>query len=96
MVACLPELDQVEQQQQSNNIIARLSPQDTPSPPPPAMGTTSTTTPIYARVNPNHKRDAAINRTNNNNFTSTFAPIVSSSGDLQQTSVTGRMGKRIS
>jgi len=36
------------------------------------MGTTATTTTaIYARVNPNLKRD----KTNNNNFSSTFAPI---------------------
>merc|ERR1712241_702788 len=64
-MACLPELDQ-----DSNN--SKRSPQETPSPPPaPNPPMTTTTTAIYARVNPNLKRD----KTNNNNFSSTFAPI---------------------
>ena len=62
-MACLPE------DQDSNS---KRSPQETPSPPPaPNPPMTTTTTAIYARVNPNLKRD----KTNNNNFSSTFAPI---------------------
>lgn len=81
-MACLPE-DHLD----SSTSKSRRSPQETPSPPPappgitnpPPVTNTSTTTPttmmsttaIYARVNPNLKRD----KTNNNNFSSTFAPI---------------------
>jgi len=57
-MACLPEGDNL-----SNSVTG------TPSPPPaPTLSAMASTTAIYARVNPNLKRD----KTNNNNFTSTF------------------------
>merc|ERR1712029_191478 len=58
-MACLPE---------SEDRLSNPATNMTPSPPPPTPPTTSTTA-IYARVNPNLKRD----KTNNNNFTSTFS-----------------------
>ena len=88
-MACLPE-DQLEQSSSvsGNFLNKQRSPQETPSPPPaPRLGgvppspnpvVTTTTTAIYARVNPNLKRD----KTNNNNFSSsTFAPIHSMTTD---------------
>ena len=63
-MACLPE-DRL-----SNNVSG-----STPSPPPPVLDPPmSSTTAIYARVNPNMKRDKTSNAVNNN-FTSTFAPL---------------------
>ena len=58
-MACLPESE--------NDRLSNPATNMTPSPPPPTPPTSSTA--IYARVNPNLKRD----KTNNNNFTSTFS-----------------------
>ena len=76
-MACLPE-DQPDH-------LSNLNVNTTPSPPPPLLthptwgrgketdqaNPMSSTTAIYARVNPNLKKD----KTSNNNFTSTFAPL---------------------
>jgi len=67
IMACLPEDCQPNGHLSNLNVNATPSPPPAPTPPSTAM---SSTTAIYARVNPNLKRD----KTNNNNFTSTFAP----------------------
>ena len=69
IMACLPEDCQPNGGGHLSNLNVNATPSPPPAPNPPSTAMSSTTA-IYARVNPNLKRD----KTNNNNFTSTFAP----------------------